>query len=746
MKTFCGRANPTTGALEWVEEDEDYDYHQEIARSRYADMLHDKDRNMKYYQGIRAAVSRVKGRGEKAIVLDIGTGTGLLSMMAATAGADFCYAIEVFKPMANAAVKIVEKNGFRDKIKVINKHSTEVTVGPDGDMQCRANILVTELFDTELIGEGALPTYEHAHKYLVQEGCEAVPHRATVYVQLVESRRMWSWNKLFPVRVEAEDGEKIIVSPSEMENCPGVPSVCDIQLNQMPSSDFTILSEVVTMFSVDFSKPVRSASTSYRVQLEPVKSGKAQIVLSWWDIDMDPSGTINCTMAPYWVKPTSAFQWRDHWMQCVYFLPHEEWVLQGEKVLLTACRDEYSVWYTLRKAREEEENKADVRVESPVCRCQAHLLWNRPRFGELNDQNRTRQYIKSLMSVLRTDSICLCISDGSLLPVLAHYLGAEKVQYFLLGWFFFLPSVLAWCFQTCHTPVQSLFSDKQERGSQCVEREVKLVTLNTRKITVFTLENSAVSCSVMKKFFKANHLEDKIKIVEARPELLTSSHLEDKKISVLVGEPFFTTSLLPWHNLYFWYARTAVSEHLANDVTVLPQSAALHMMVVEFQDLWRIRSPCGTCEGFDVQTMDDMIKNSLNFRESKEAEPHPLWEYPCKSLSDPQEVLLFDFRKTVPQHCLSTEGSVNLLRKGKSHGAVLWMEYHLTADISVSTGLMQISNEKGNCEWNPHCKQAVYFFSSVIESETLAVLPTAVTYAINFDTKTGEIAMDFKLL
>lgn len=32
--------------------------------------------------------------------------------------------------MADAAVKIVEKNGFSDKIKVINKHSTEVTVGP----------------------------------------------------------------------------------------------------------------------------------------------------------------------------------------------------------------------------------------------------------------------------------------------------------------------------------------------------------------------------------------------------------------------------------------------------------------------------------------------------------------------------------------------------------------------------------------------------------------------------------------
>ncbi|KGL82134.1 Protein arginine N-methyltransferase 7, partial [Tinamus guttatus] len=652
--------------------DESYDYHQEIARSRYADMLHDKDRNVKYYQGIRAAVSRVKERGEKAIVLDIGTGTGLLSMMAASAGADFCYAVEVFKPMANAAVKIVEKNGFSDKIKVINKHSTEVTVGPDGDMQCRANILVTELFDTELIGEGALPTYEHAHKHLVQEGCEAVPHRATVYVQLVESKRMWSWNKLFPVHVEAEDGEKIIVSPSEMENCPGVPSVCDIQLNQMPSSDFTILSDVVTMFSVDFSKPVRSASTCYRVQLETIKSGKAQIVLSWWDIDMDPSGKINCTMAPYWVKPTSTLQWRDHWMQCVYFLPNEEPVFQGENVYLTAYRDEYSVWYKLQKAREEE-NKADVHVESPVCRCQAHLLWNRPRFGELNDQNRTCQYIKSLVKVLKTDSVCLCISDGSLLPVLAHYLGAKQ-------------------------------------------------------------------------FLKANDLEDKIKILEARPESLTSSDLEDKKVcNILLGEPFFTTSLLPWHNLYFWYARTAVTMHLANDVTVLPQSASLHVMIVEFQDLWRIRSPCGTCEGFDVRTMDDMIKNSLNFRESKEAEPHPLWEYPCKSLSDPQEVLTFDFRRAVPEHGLSSEGSLNLLRKGKSHGAVLWMEYHLTADTSVNTGLTQISNDKGNCEWNPHCKQAVYFFSSVIDSETQTELPSAVEYAMNFNPKTGEITMDFKL-
>jgi hypothetical protein len=46
MKVFCGRANPTTGSLEWLEEDEHYDYHQEIAR--YPGLL------LSWLQGCRA--------------------------------------------------------------------------------------------------------------------------------------------------------------------------------------------------------------------------------------------------------------------------------------------------------------------------------------------------------------------------------------------------------------------------------------------------------------------------------------------------------------------------------------------------------------------------------------------------------------------------------------------------------------------------------------------------------------------
>ncbi len=56
--------------------------------------------------------------------------------------------------MANCAEKIMAENGFGGMIKLIRKRSTAVTVGPGQDMERRANILVTEVFDTELIGEG----------------------------------------------------------------------------------------------------------------------------------------------------------------------------------------------------------------------------------------------------------------------------------------------------------------------------------------------------------------------------------------------------------------------------------------------------------------------------------------------------------------------------------------------------------------------------------------------------------------
>lgn len=51
--------------------------------------------NKKYYAAVKAAIDKKHKNGEKANILDIGTGTGLLSMMAAKCGADTIIACEV---------------------------------------------------------------------------------------------------------------------------------------------------------------------------------------------------------------------------------------------------------------------------------------------------------------------------------------------------------------------------------------------------------------------------------------------------------------------------------------------------------------------------------------------------------------------------------------------------------------------------------------------------------------------------
>lgn len=48
----------------------------------------------------------------------LGTGTGLLSLMAAREGADKVTAVEVFRPMADCARSIIQSSQWKDKINV----------------------------------------------------------------------------------------------------------------------------------------------------------------------------------------------------------------------------------------------------------------------------------------------------------------------------------------------------------------------------------------------------------------------------------------------------------------------------------------------------------------------------------------------------------------------------------------------------------------------------------------------------
>jgi protein arginine N-methyltransferase 7 len=138
-------------------------------------MMNDVPRNAAYDQALRRVAP---GRS----VLDIGTGAGLLAMMAARAGAKWVASCEQTPWIAAKAREVVAANGLADQIKLIAKHSTDLQIGPD--LSERAEVLVTEIFGTSVINELVIPTITHAHAHLLQPDAIVVPNAASARAYL----------------------------------------------------------------------------------------------------------------------------------------------------------------------------------------------------------------------------------------------------------------------------------------------------------------------------------------------------------------------------------------------------------------------------------------------------------------------------------------------------------------------------------------------------------------------------------
>ncbi|XP_073946868.1 protein arginine N-methyltransferase 7-like isoform X2 [Choristoneura fumiferana] len=576
MQVFTQKRNPITGGTEWDVQHEDYDFHQEIARSAFADMLHDTERNKKYNRALQLAIEKMHADGKKANVLDIGTGTGLLSIMAAKCGADSIIACEAFKPMAECCVKILERNGVADKITVIPKRSTELTVGDDGDLKQKANILVTEVFDTELIGEGALPTFSHAHKYLLEEDCIVIPDSAVIYAQLVECPTMQKWNKLNDLA--DEDCEIILRTPQKMKACAGSASVHDIQLSQLPRQAFTELSEPIPIFYYDWSgrTPIDMRRT-VKQDVTVTGTGQAQMVFMWWELNMDMEGKICLSCAPWWAhpdadlaseRPQDTIPWRDHWMQAVYYLPQELPVKKSSEVTLVSCQDEYSLWFYL-----EDKDTKHKHYKRPVCECGVHMVMSRTQVSYLNDGKRSKKLLAQIREELTNNSVILDLNGSSFLGLAAAKMGAK---------------------------------------------------------TVYILETMNINLNILSDYATENGITNVKFISEVNEDVL-------KEVTNVVCDPSFSSAILPWENLKSAFFLYKYRDNIREYVTIVPEECEIWAMPVEFQDLQKIRIPLGKCEGIEMGIFDELVETSRVISDA-EIEAQPLWEYPCRCRATPRRL------------------------------------------------------------------------------------------------------------
>jgi type I protein arginine methyltransferase len=142
----------------------------------HEEMLKDTVRTKAYMNAILQSKHLFKDK----VVLDVGCGTGILSMFAAKAGAKHVYGVDCSGILVQAR-EIVKVNGFGDKITLIQGKMEELTLPVD-----KVDIIISEWMGYFLLYESMLDTVLYARdKYLVEGGL-MFPDHVVLYVGAIE--------------------------------------------------------------------------------------------------------------------------------------------------------------------------------------------------------------------------------------------------------------------------------------------------------------------------------------------------------------------------------------------------------------------------------------------------------------------------------------------------------------------------------------------------------------------------------
>jgi SAM-dependent methyltransferase len=136
----------------------------------YQSMLAD-ERRMRRYQ---AAIEAVVRPGD--VVVDLGTGLGVLAMMAARAGAAKVYAVEVRPQVVSVARAVIEANGLADRVIVIQSDAMDV------DLPEPVDVIVNELIGDFGTDENIQECVRAVADRSLKPGGRVLPSRLTTWL------------------------------------------------------------------------------------------------------------------------------------------------------------------------------------------------------------------------------------------------------------------------------------------------------------------------------------------------------------------------------------------------------------------------------------------------------------------------------------------------------------------------------------------------------------------------------------
>ena len=126
-----------------------------------------------YREALREAIN------PGAVVLDIGTGTGIFAMMACQCGAARVYAIDP-SDLVHLARELAAANGYADRIHFIQGISTRITLPEPVD------VIVSDIRGSLPFFQQIIPTIVDARQRFLAPGGRLIPQEDTLWAAVVE--------------------------------------------------------------------------------------------------------------------------------------------------------------------------------------------------------------------------------------------------------------------------------------------------------------------------------------------------------------------------------------------------------------------------------------------------------------------------------------------------------------------------------------------------------------------------------
>ncbi|WOH08154.1 hypothetical protein DCAR_0727591 [Daucus carota subsp. sativus] len=269
----------------------------------HEEMLKDVVRT-KTYQNV---IYRNKFLFKDKIVLDVGAGTGILSLFCAKAGAKHVYAVEC-SHMAGKAQEIVKANGYSNVVTVLKGKIEEIDLPV-----AQVDIIVSEWMGYFLLYENMLSTVLFARdKWLTGNGL-VLPDSSSLYLTAIEDadykeEKIDFWKKVYGFDMSCIRKQAL-----------AEPVVDIVNQNQ-------IVTDCFLLKTMDISKMTRDATFTAPFKLVAERDDYIHALVAYFDV----SFTQCHKLTGFSTGPRSR---ATHWKQTILYLDDVLTICQGETIV-----------------------------------------------------------------------------------------------------------------------------------------------------------------------------------------------------------------------------------------------------------------------------------------------------------------------------------------------------------------------------------------------------------------------------